>query len=143
MSGRSAIGRSSRIASIEKPSLRAWRMKARRSMSDWAAACLIGVAQEKVALAVFPFAVGEVLPAGRAPRSARWAIWCQDGAAAGAGRRDPQGRDVGVVDESLRVGPAELDAIARLGGDTCATIRDRFEMATPPYNQWTRSNASD
>jgi hypothetical protein len=24
-----------------------------------------------------------------------------------------------------------LDAIARLGGDICATIRDRFEMRTP------------
>lgn len=38
----------------------------------------------------------------------------------------------GVVDpERLRVDPAEVDAIARLGGDTCATIRDRFEMLTP------------
>ncbi|KQV82813.1 flavin reductase family protein [Rhizobium sp. Root1220] len=38
----------------------------------------------------------------------------------------------GVVDpESLRVDPAEVDAIARLGGDTCSTIRDRFEMLTP------------
>jgi flavin reductase (DIM6/NTAB) family NADH-FMN oxidoreductase RutF len=37
----------------------------------------------------------------------------------------------GVVDERLRVDPASVDAIARLGGDTCATIRDRFEMATP------------
>lgn len=38
----------------------------------------------------------------------------------------------GVVDpETLRVDPAALDAIARLGGDTCATIRDRFEMLTP------------
>ncbi|MBB4439484.1 hypothetical protein M2310_002233 [Rhizobium leguminosarum] len=27
--------------------------------------------------------------------------------------------------------PAAVDAIARLGGDTCATIRDRFEMLTP------------
>ncbi len=38
----------------------------------------------------------------------------------------------GVVDpERLRVDPAALDAIARLGGDTCSTIRDRFEMLTP------------
>ncbi|MBZ9788545.1 flavin reductase family protein [Rhizobium sp. 3T7] len=38
----------------------------------------------------------------------------------------------GVVDpDRLRVDPAEVDAIARLGGDTCATIRDRFEMLTP------------
>ncbi|MDP9812465.1 flavin reductase (DIM6/NTAB) family NADH-FMN oxidoreductase RutF [Rhizobium tibeticum] len=38
----------------------------------------------------------------------------------------------GVVDpERLRVDPAEVDAIARLGGDTCSTIRDRFEMLTP------------
>ncbi|MBX5064377.1 flavin reductase family protein [Rhizobium lentis] len=38
----------------------------------------------------------------------------------------------GVVDpERLHVDPARVDAIARLGGDTCATIRDRFEMLTP------------
>jgi flavin reductase (DIM6/NTAB) family NADH-FMN oxidoreductase RutF len=38
----------------------------------------------------------------------------------------------GVVDpERLRVDPEQLDAIARLGGDTCSTIRDRFEMVTP------------
>ncbi|MBX5035379.1 flavin reductase family protein [Rhizobium lentis] len=38
----------------------------------------------------------------------------------------------GVVDpERLHVDPATVDAIARLGGDTCATIRDRFEMLTP------------
>jgi flavin reductase (DIM6/NTAB) family NADH-FMN oxidoreductase RutF len=38
----------------------------------------------------------------------------------------------GVVDPAtLRVDPALLDAIARLGGDTCATIRDRFDMPTP------------
>jgi flavin reductase (DIM6/NTAB) family NADH-FMN oxidoreductase RutF len=37
-----------------------------------------------------------------------------------------------VVDaERLRIDPAALDAIARLGGDTCSTIRDRFEMKTP------------
>ena len=38
----------------------------------------------------------------------------------------------GVVDpQRLHVDPAAVDAIARLGGDTCATIRDRFEMLTP------------
>ncbi|NEH40622.1 flavin reductase family protein [Rhizobium leguminosarum] len=38
----------------------------------------------------------------------------------------------GVVDpERLHVDAAAVDAIARLGGDTCATIRDRFEMLTP------------
>ncbi|PDV90191.1 flavin reductase [Rhizobium sp. H4] len=38
----------------------------------------------------------------------------------------------GVVDpERLHVDPAAIDAIARLGGDTCATTRDRFEMLTP------------
>ncbi|KQV28381.1 flavin reductase [Rhizobium sp. Root1203] len=40
----------------------------------------------------------------------------------------------GVVDpERLRVDPAAVDAIARLGGDTCSTIRDRFEMLTPKF----------
>lgn len=39
----------------------------------------------------------------------------------------------GIVDERLHVDPAGVDAIARLGGDTCATIRDRFEMLTPKY----------
>lgn len=38
----------------------------------------------------------------------------------------------GVVDPArLRVDPAALDTIARLGGDICCTIRDRFEMLTP------------
>lgn len=37
-----------------------------------------------------------------------------------------------VVDrERLVVDPAQLDAIARLGGDTCSTIRDRREFTTP------------
>lgn len=40
-------------------------------------------------------------------------------------------RDRVVDPERLRVDPAEIDAIARLGGDGCATIRDRFEMLTP------------
>ncbi|KQT64388.1 MULTISPECIES: flavin reductase family protein [unclassified Aureimonas] len=44
-----------------------------------------------------------------------------------------------VVDAAaLRIDPAELDAIARLGGDTCATIRDRFEMPTPKFADWER-----
>jgi flavin reductase (DIM6/NTAB) family NADH-FMN oxidoreductase RutF len=37
----------------------------------------------------------------------------------------------GIVDERLHVDPAGIDAIARLGGDTCSTIRDRFDMLTP------------
>lgn len=37
----------------------------------------------------------------------------------------------GVVDERLHIDPAAVDAIARLGGDTCSTIRDRFDMLTP------------
>ncbi len=37
----------------------------------------------------------------------------------------------GAVDDRLHVDPAAIDAIARLGGDTCATIRDRFDMFTP------------
>ncbi|WP_424934392.1 flavin reductase family protein [Amaricoccus macauensis] len=37
----------------------------------------------------------------------------------------------GAVNERLHVDPAAMDAIARLGGDTCTTIRDRFDMATP------------
>ena len=42
----------------------------------------------------------------------------------------------GVVDERLRVDPAAVDAIARLGGDTCSTIRDRFDMTTPSLAGW-------
>ncbi|MCA1457569.1 flavin reductase family protein [Bradyrhizobium sp. BRP22] len=42
-----------------------------------------------------------------------------------------------VVDvERLHVDPAKLDAIARLGGNTCATIRDRFEMLTPTLDEF-------
>jgi hypothetical protein len=37
----------------------------------------------------------------------------------------------GIVDDRLHVDPAGMDTIARLGGDTCPTIRDRFEMLTP------------
>ena len=37
-----------------------------------------------------------------------------------------------IIDtEQMRIDPAKLDAIARLGGNTCSTIRDRFEMLTP------------
>jgi flavin reductase (DIM6/NTAB) family NADH-FMN oxidoreductase RutF len=38
--------------------------------------------------------------------------------------------------ERLTIDPAALDAIARLGGDTCITIRDRFEMRTPKANEF-------
>jgi len=45
-----------------------------------------------------------------------------------------------VVDaERLHIDPAKLDAIARLGGSTCSTIRDRFDMKTPTL-QWTEPN---
>jgi flavin reductase (DIM6/NTAB) family NADH-FMN oxidoreductase RutF len=37
----------------------------------------------------------------------------------------------GAVDAGLHVDPNVIDAIARLGGDTCSTIRDRFDMLTP------------
>lgn len=37
----------------------------------------------------------------------------------------------GAVDRNLHVDPDVIDSIARLGGDTCSTIRDRFEMLTP------------
>jgi flavin reductase (DIM6/NTAB) family NADH-FMN oxidoreductase RutF len=37
-----------------------------------------------------------------------------------------------IIDvDRMRIDPAKLDAIARLGGNTCSTTRDRFEMATP------------
>jgi flavin reductase (DIM6/NTAB) family NADH-FMN oxidoreductase RutF len=43
-----------------------------------------------------------------------------------------------VVDPAnLHVDPARLDAIARLGGNTCSTIRDRFDMVTPTLAAWT------
>lgn len=42
----------------------------------------------------------------------------------------------GAVDDRLHVDPAALDAIARLGGDTCCTIRDRFDMPTPKFDEW-------
>jgi hypothetical protein len=37
----------------------------------------------------------------------------------------------GPVDERLHVDPEVIDAIARLGGDTYSTIRDRFDMLAP------------
>lgn len=45
--------------------------------------------------------------------------------------------------ERLRVDPARLDAIARLGGSTCATIRDRFDMPTPTLEAWMAGKAAD
>jgi hypothetical protein len=36
----------------------------------------------------------------------------------------------------MRIDPAKLDAIARLGGNTCSTIRDRFEMLTPTLEEY-------
>jgi flavin reductase (DIM6/NTAB) family NADH-FMN oxidoreductase RutF len=47
-------------------------------------------------------------------------------------------RDVIDVDH-MRIDPAKLDTIARLGGNTCATIRDRFEMATPTLGDFEAS----
>lgn len=44
----------------------------------------------------------------------------------------------GTVDDRLHVDPAALDAIARLGGDTCCTIRDRFDMPTPTLDDLRR-----
>lgn len=44
----------------------------------------------------------------------------------------------GVVDpERLLVDPERLDAIARLGGNTCSSIRDRFDIPTPSLEEWT------
>jgi flavin reductase (DIM6/NTAB) family NADH-FMN oxidoreductase RutF len=42
-----------------------------------------------------------------------------------------------VIDaERMRIDPAKLDAIARLGGNTCSTIRDRFDMLTPTLDEY-------
>jgi flavin reductase (DIM6/NTAB) family NADH-FMN oxidoreductase RutF len=49
----------------------------------------------------------------------------------GRSRQIVMGEIVYAHPERLHVDPAAVDAIARLGGDTCATIRDRFEMLTP------------
>ncbi|MCK0206472.1 flavin reductase family protein [Starkeya koreensis] len=49
-----------------------------------------------------------------------------------------------VVDtERLRIDPARLDAIARLGGSVCSTIRDRFEMPTPSFAEWSTRSRSE
>jgi flavin reductase (DIM6/NTAB) family NADH-FMN oxidoreductase RutF len=43
----------------------------------------------------------------------------------------------GVIDtQRKRIDPAKLDAVARLGGNTCSTIRDRFEMLTPTLEEY-------
>jgi flavin reductase (DIM6/NTAB) family NADH-FMN oxidoreductase RutF len=45
-----------------------------------------------------------------------------------------------VIDvERMRIDPAKLDTIARLGGNTCSTIRDRFEMSTPTLGDFEAS----
>lgn len=38
-----------------------------------------------------------------------------------------------LFDERDRVDPAKLDAVARMGGSTYATTRDRFELRRPSY----------
>src|SRR5258708_23607988 len=49
-----------------------------------------------------------------------------------------------VVDsDRMRIDPAKLDTIARLGGNTCSTIRDRFEMATPTLPEVEAGIAAD
>ncbi len=45
-----------------------------------------------------------------------------------------------IIDvERMRIDPAKLDTIARLGGNTCSTIRDRFEMLTPTLKDFEAS----
>lgn len=41
-------------------------------------------------------------------------------------------------DDRGRVDPARLDAIARMGGSTYATTRDRFDLARPAYEELVR-----
>jgi flavin reductase (DIM6/NTAB) family NADH-FMN oxidoreductase RutF len=49
-----------------------------------------------------------------------------------------------VIDvERMRIDPAKLDTIARLGGNTCSTIRDRFEMPTPTLAEFEAGVAAD
>jgi flavin reductase (DIM6/NTAB) family NADH-FMN oxidoreductase RutF len=49
-----------------------------------------------------------------------------------------------VIDaERLHIDPAKLDAIARLGGNTCATIRGRFEMLTPTLEEFEAMTAPE
>jgi hypothetical protein len=53
-------------------------------------------------------------------------------------------RKLDVIDvERMRIDPAKLDAIARLGGNTCCTIRDRFEMLTPTLDEYNAGLARD
>src|SRR5260221_9783000 len=48
-----------------------------------------------------------------------------------------------VIDvDRMRIDPAKLDSIARLGGNTCSTIRDRFEMPTPTLAEF-EANLAD
>ena len=48
-----------------------------------------------------------------------------------------------VVDaDRLHIDPAKLDAIARLGGNTCSTIRDRFDMPTPTLEDFIRTTGA-
>ena len=45
-----------------------------------------------------------------------------------------------VIDVArMRIDPAKLDTIARLGGNTCATTRDRFDMMTPTLTDFEAS----
>jgi flavin reductase (DIM6/NTAB) family NADH-FMN oxidoreductase RutF len=49
-----------------------------------------------------------------------------------------------VIDvERMRIDPERLDAIARLGGNTCSTIRDRFEMLTPTLAEFEAATAPE
>jgi flavin reductase (DIM6/NTAB) family NADH-FMN oxidoreductase RutF len=49
-----------------------------------------------------------------------------------------------VIDvDRMRIDPARLDAIARLGGNTCSTIRDRFEMMTPTLDEYYAGRSGD
>jgi flavin reductase (DIM6/NTAB) family NADH-FMN oxidoreductase RutF len=48
-----------------------------------------------------------------------------------------------VVDaDRLHIDPAKLDAIARLGGNTCSTIRDRFDMTTPTLDDFIKTTGA-
>src|ERR1700760_3220845 len=49
-----------------------------------------------------------------------------------------------VIDaDRMRIDPEKLDAIARLGGNTCSTIRDRFEMLTPTLDEFDAGRSRD
>ena len=48
-----------------------------------------------------------------------------------------------VIDPAtMRVDPAGMDTISRLGGSTCSTIRDRFDMPTPTLENWEQNFAN-